>query len=117
MDVTGVSQAAHELGIDLTRIPDPLAFHEINQHTVRTRCMRNAISQDLAREACDRLLTQGSMWASLYIIDTMTNKGARITYRGYGTFDLKVSSRTGEALLQDLADEFPALLDSLVIID
>lgn len=106
-----------EQGIDLTRIPDPLVYHDRSIHEIPTLCMRNQIAGTLAREATKRLLTAGSIWASLYIIDTMTNKGARITYRGNGTFDLKVSSRTGEALLQELADEFPALLDSLVIID
>lgn len=96
---------------------DPLVYHDRSIHEIPTLCMRNAISGYLAREACNRLLTNGCLWASLYIIDTMTNKGARVTYTMNGTFDLKVSSRTGEALLQELADEFPALLDSLVIID
>lgn len=91
---------------------------EISAETLRVTCMRHRISSTLARQATTQILASPWSGATLYIIDTLTNRGARITYIGDGTFDLKVSSRTGDELLDALAAEIPAeYLDHYVIID
>ena len=42
----------------------------------------------------------------VYLIDRLTDKGARVTIQGPEEFDVKVSSRTGLALLADLHGQF-----------
>jgi hypothetical protein len=94
-------------------------YEEMNANQVRVACMRHAIAGPLAREATTRLFHEGVMNASLYVIDTLTNKGARITYTGWGFFDVKISTDTGEGLLARLCDLeiIPGSIDNLVIID
>lgn len=97
-----------------------LFYPEINREQVRVTCMTHGVSSTLAMDATKRLLTDPYIGASFYIIDSLTNKGARITYVGGGTFDVKISSRTGEALLDaltELVGDHAYLLDNIVIID
>jgi hypothetical protein len=95
-----------------------LYWTDCNQSQVRNVLLRNAISGSLWTEASKRF--NDPAWDGgphLYLIDTLTDRGARVTNQGAGTYDVKISSRTGEDLLSELTETFPALLDKLVIID
>lgn len=93
-----------------------LKWSDANRKQVRDILMRNGIKSELWTVAFGLFMsTAGTVSASLYLIDTLTDKGARVTIQGPEEFDVKVSSRTGEALFADLSEQFPALLDQLVI--
>jgi hypothetical protein len=95
-----------------------LSWHDANKTQVRQILMRNGVAGTLWTVAFGLFMAE--TWAygpSLYLIDTLTDKGARVTIQGPEEFDVKVSSRTGEALLADLSEQFPALLDKIVVMD
>lgn len=95
-----------------------LAWWDLDKAQVRGVLMRNGIASNLWSDAHKRFMAE--TWAygpSLYLIDTLTNKGARVTIQGPEEFDVKVSSRTGEALLAEIIETMPALADHIVIID
>jgi hypothetical protein len=95
-----------------------LLWMDASKRQVREVLMRNGISSSTWLIAHGLFLDpEWDGGPNLYIIDTLTDKGARVTIQGPDEFDVKVSSRTGEALLADLVDQMPALLDKIVIID
>jgi hypothetical protein len=83
--------------------------------------MRHAISGTLLTQAVRAFNDPNwSHGPHIYVIDTLTDKGARVDNQGADTYDVVVSSRSGEALLASLvkmAEDWPAILDKIVIID
>lgn len=87
--------------------------------------MRNGISGQLLTHAVNRF--NDPSWDGgphIYLIDTWTDKGARVTVQGPEEFDVKVSSRTGSELLHDLlyvakyTDPIPVeALDKIIVMD
>lgn len=98
-----------------------LTWHLCTPEQARGVLMRNKISGRLFTRARAKLLHPSwdsvGLGPSVYVIDTLTNKGARITIQGPDEFDVKISRRTGTELLVDITDQMPALVDSLVIKD
>lgn len=93
-----------------------LKWDDASKKQVRDILMRNGIASTLWTVAFGLFMSPD--WAygpSLYLIDTLTNKGARVTIQGPEEWDVKVSSRTGEALLEDLSQQMPALIDHIVV--
>lgn len=95
-----------------------LLWIDASPKQARDILMRNGISSGLFTEARKRFTDETWPYGpSLYLIDSLTDKGARVTIQGPDEFDVKVSSRTGEALLSDITEQAPALVDHLVIMD
>lgn len=95
---------------------DSLLWIDCTPKQARDVLQRNAISGRLFTEARSRLLHPAwDLSPSVYVIDTLTDKGARVTIQGPDEFDIKISSRTGTALFNEIAEDAPALVDNLVI--
>lgn len=100
-----------------------LTWHDCTREQARGVLMRHGISGTLLTQAARKFNDpEWSQGPHIYVIDTLTNKGARIDNQGCETYDVKVSSRTGVELLADLHDTATRLrsegvLDSIVILD
>lgn len=97
-----------------------LTWHDCTREQARGVLMRHGISGTLMTQAKNRLHDpEWSHGPSVYVIDTLTNKGARVTIQGPETYDVKVSRHTGEDLLATLCRmaAYPEIIDNLVIID
>jgi hypothetical protein len=104
---------------------DPLVWHDANPKQVLGILMRNGISSStwhIARKRFNDPSWDGG--PDIYVIDTLTDKGARVTIQGQDEFDVKVSSRTGQELLHDLlyggefTDPIPTwALDKIIVMD
>jgi hypothetical protein len=93
-------------------------WYDCDHRQVRNVLLRNAISGSLWTEALKRFHDpEFDGGPHLYLIDTLTDRGARVTNQGCETFDVKISRRTGEELLAELTERFPALLDKIAVID
>jgi len=93
-------------------------WYDCDKNQVRNVLLRNAISGTLWTEALERFNDpEFDGGPHLYLIDTLTNRGARVTDQGAGTYDVRISGRTGEELLANLTDYYPALLDKIAVID
>lgn len=100
-----------------------LTWHDCTRKQARDVLMRHGISGTLITQAARKFNDPNwSHGPHIYVIDTLTDKGARIDNQGADTYDVKVSSRTGEAMLASLIDTATRLrsesvLDKIVIID
>lgn len=105
---------------------DTLYWSDCTPKQARDVLQRNQISGRLFTEARAKLLHPA--WCHgphVYVIDTLTNKGARITIQGPDEYDIKVSSRTGEAVFDELREREESynsnprfqLLDKIVVMD
>lgn len=103
---------------------EPLVWHGCTREQARGVCMRNGISGRLLSLAVSKLSHPSwSFGAHIYVWDMMTDKAARVTAEGCGEFSVKVSSRTGETMVNDLESQLDAIygvhkpkLDTLVVI-
>lgn len=104
---------------------EPLVWHDASKTQVRGILMRNGIASSAWSVALGRFKTpEFDGGPHIYIIDTLTDKGARVTIQGPDEFDVKVSSRTGQELLHDLlyggefTDPIPVwALDKIIVMD
>lgn len=108
--------------MDLTRTDEVLFKDDMTAREAREFLQRNAISGHLFRMAWQKLMDPNWRYEHgphTYVIDTLTNKGARVTY-SYpyeDGFQVRISRRTGEALLNSLADLGGYAIDDIVFLD
>lgn len=94
-----------------------LAWHHASMTQVRGILTRHKISTKLFTEALKRFADpEFGGGHTLYLIDTLTNKGARVTLEWAETeYNVKVSSRTAEEFFDNICAAMPALVDELVV--
>jgi len=93
---------------------------DCNTEQVRHVLMRNGIASSLWLQA--RPFVSDDAWVarygpSVYLIDTLTDRGARVSFVSPGTFNVKVTERTGNALADEVIDTFPALASCILFVD
>lgn len=108
--------------MDLTRTPEKLHYCDLTSREARETLQRNAISGYLFRMAFQKLKSPGWIQTHgphMYVIDTLTDRGARITYCApyEDGWEIKVSRRTGTALLDELHELGGYYIDDIVILD
>lgn len=97
-----------------------LKWENASKRQVREVLMRNGISSSTWLEG--HALIMGEDWSfgpDIYLIDTLTDRGARVTVQGPEEFDIKISSRTGQELFDDLVHgDIPVwVIDKIVVLD
>jgi hypothetical protein len=96
---------------------DALAWHDATVTQVRGILRRNDIDAKLFSVALGRF--KNPDWGfgpHVYLIDTATNKAARVTVQGPDEYDVKVSSRDAEDVFSDVCDTCPVLVDEIIIV-
>lgn len=97
-----------------------LKWENASKRQVREVLMRNGISSSTWLIAFGLFMDPNHDGGpNMYLIDTLTDKGARVTIQGPEEFDIKISSRTGAELFDDLARKFEGsgILDKIVVMD
>lgn len=94
-----------------------LAWHHANTAQVRGILTRNKISAKLFTEALKRFADPDFKGSdTVYLIDTLTNKGARVTLEGGDAeYNVKVSSHTAEEFFDNICAALPLMIDYAVI--
>jgi hypothetical protein len=96
-----------------------LLWKDASKRQVREVLMRNGIASSAWSVALGRFKSpEFDGGPDIYIIDTLTDKAARVTVQGPEEFDIKISSRTGQELFDDLVSQYPTwTLDKIVVMD
>lgn len=90
----------------------------LTRKDARDFMMRNSIAGTLLTEAIRRHNREGWDYGNtFYLLDSFTNMAARVDFYPGDRYAVKVTSRNAMALLEDLAAIFPALLDSIAVLD